>query len=201
MPAASRRSSSSSRTRRLLGVSAPKPVGGYTETILRVIDTVFGAFAQAAPERAQGSPFATINALSLAGWRGGWPALGDVLLLRRRARRQPGRRRPQPRQQPDLDRHHPAAGDSRVALSGDVHAMGAAARIRAAPASIAAGSARSTRSRRWPTATPRCSCSASAASSRRSASMAADRRRSTASSMTPRKANGSRRSSPRSPTC
>ena len=53
----------------LLGVSAPKPVGGYTETILRVIDTVFGAFAQVAPERAQGSPFATINALSLAGWR------------------------------------------------------------------------------------------------------------------------------------
>ena len=53
----------------LLGVSAPKPVGGYTETILRVIDTIFGAFAQAAPERANGSPFATINALSLAGWR------------------------------------------------------------------------------------------------------------------------------------
>ncbi len=53
----------------LLGVLAPKPVGGYTETILRVIDTVFGAFAQAAPERANGSPYATINALSLAGWR------------------------------------------------------------------------------------------------------------------------------------
>ncbi|MBX6329940.1 MAG: hydantoinase B/oxoprolinase family protein [Pseudolabrys sp.] len=53
----------------LLGVRAPKPVGGYTETILRVIDTVFGAFAKAAPERANGAPFATINALSLAGWR------------------------------------------------------------------------------------------------------------------------------------
>jgi N-methylhydantoinase B len=53
----------------LLGVSAPKPVGGYTETILRVIDTVFGAFALVAPQRANGSPFATINALSLAGWR------------------------------------------------------------------------------------------------------------------------------------
>jgi len=53
----------------LLGVKAPKPVGGYTETILRVIDTVFGAFAKAAPERANGAPFATINALSLAGWR------------------------------------------------------------------------------------------------------------------------------------
>jgi N-methylhydantoinase B len=53
----------------LLGVCAPKPVGGYTETILRVIDVVFGAFAKAAPERANGGPFATINALSLAGWR------------------------------------------------------------------------------------------------------------------------------------
>jgi N-methylhydantoinase B len=53
----------------LLGVSAPRPVGGYTETILRVIDTIFGAFAKVAPERANGSPFATINALSLSGWR------------------------------------------------------------------------------------------------------------------------------------
>ncbi|MGZ5874058.1 MAG: hydantoinase B/oxoprolinase family protein [Bradyrhizobium sp.] len=53
----------------LLGVSAPRPVGGYTETILRVIDTVFGAFAKVAPHRANGSPFATINALSLSGWR------------------------------------------------------------------------------------------------------------------------------------
>ena len=40
-----------------------------TPRILRVIDVIFGAFARAAPERAQGSPFATINALSLAGWR------------------------------------------------------------------------------------------------------------------------------------
>jgi N-methylhydantoinase B len=53
----------------LLAVSAPRPVGGYTETILRVIDVIFGAFAKAAPERANGGPFATINALSLAGWR------------------------------------------------------------------------------------------------------------------------------------
>ena len=53
----------------LLGVSAPRPVAGYTETILRVIDVIFGAFAQVAPARAHGSPFATINALSLAGWR------------------------------------------------------------------------------------------------------------------------------------
>jgi N-methylhydantoinase B len=53
----------------MLAVKAPRPVGGYTETILRVIDVIFGAFAKAAPARANGSPFATINALSLAGWR------------------------------------------------------------------------------------------------------------------------------------
>jgi N-methylhydantoinase B len=53
----------------LLGVSAPRPVAGYTETTLRIIDVIFGAFAKVAPERANGSPFATINALSLAGWR------------------------------------------------------------------------------------------------------------------------------------
>jgi len=53
----------------LLGVKAPRPVGGYTETILRVIGVVFGAIAKAAPERATAAPFGTINALSLAGYR------------------------------------------------------------------------------------------------------------------------------------
>jgi N-methylhydantoinase B len=55
----------------LLGVSWPKPVGGYTETILRVIGVVFGAFAKILPERATAAPFGTINALSLAGYRAG----------------------------------------------------------------------------------------------------------------------------------
>ena len=53
----------------LLSVRAPKPVGGYTETILRVIDVVFGALAHAAPERVNGAAYGTINALSLAGHR------------------------------------------------------------------------------------------------------------------------------------
>jgi N-methylhydantoinase B len=53
----------------LLGASWPKPVGGYTETILRVIGVVFGAIAKAAPEQATAAPFGTINALSLAGYR------------------------------------------------------------------------------------------------------------------------------------
>ena len=53
----------------LLGVHAPKPVAGYTETILRLIGVVFGALAAADPARAMAGPFGTINALSLAGHR------------------------------------------------------------------------------------------------------------------------------------
>jgi N-methylhydantoinase B len=53
----------------LLGVEAPKPVGGYTETILRVIGVLFGAMAKAAPALSTAAPFGTINALSIAGER------------------------------------------------------------------------------------------------------------------------------------
>ncbi len=53
----------------LLSARAPKPVGGYTETILRIIDVVFAAFAGAVPERVNGCAYGTINALSLAGHR------------------------------------------------------------------------------------------------------------------------------------
>lgn len=53
----------------LLSVRAPKPVGGYTETILRLIDVVFQAIAQIAPESAMAPAYGTINALSLAGYR------------------------------------------------------------------------------------------------------------------------------------
>ena len=53
----------------ILSAGRPKPVGGYTETILRVIDTVFGALAQAVPDRVNGCAYGTINALSLAGHR------------------------------------------------------------------------------------------------------------------------------------
>lgn len=52
-----------------LGVSAPRPVAGYTETILRMIGVVFGALAKADPDRATAAPFGTINALSVAGHR------------------------------------------------------------------------------------------------------------------------------------
>ena len=53
-----------------LSVTAPKPVGGYTETILRLIDVMFQAFQHVSPERVNGCAYGTINALSLAGHRG-----------------------------------------------------------------------------------------------------------------------------------
>ena len=53
-----------------LGATAPRPVAGYTETILRMIGVVFGALAKADPARATAAPFGTINALSVAGTRG-----------------------------------------------------------------------------------------------------------------------------------
>ena len=53
----------------LLAAVPPRPVGGYTETILRLIDLVFQAVAEIAPERSNGCAYGTINALSLAGTR------------------------------------------------------------------------------------------------------------------------------------
>ncbi len=53
----------------LLSVGAPKPVGGYTETILRLIDVIHAALAGVAPERTSANAYGTINALSLAGHR------------------------------------------------------------------------------------------------------------------------------------
>jgi len=53
----------------LLSAKFPAPTGGYTETILRMIDVVFCAAAQAAPERVVANAYGTINALSIAGKR------------------------------------------------------------------------------------------------------------------------------------
>jgi len=53
----------------ILAATAPKPVAGYTETILRLIDLVFQAIADVAPERSNGCAYGTINALSIAGRR------------------------------------------------------------------------------------------------------------------------------------
>ena len=53
----------------LLSVGRPKPVGGYTETILRVIDVMFQCISQVAPEISNGCAYGTINALSMSGYR------------------------------------------------------------------------------------------------------------------------------------
>jgi N-methylhydantoinase B len=53
----------------LLAAEFPKPTGGYTETILRMIDVIFSAMAGAAPDRLVANAYGTINALSIAGRR------------------------------------------------------------------------------------------------------------------------------------
>ena len=184
----------------LLGVSAPRPVGGYTETILRVIDTIFGAFAKAAPERANGSPFATINALSLAGWRKHGRRWVMFCFFGGGLGGNPERRRPQSRQQPDLDRDHSAAGNPGVALSGHVHPMGAAAGQRR----TGQASRRARRDLRDRGAGRRRGRGVSARRARKISAVrrrtAAAARRSTASSTKPTAARRRRRSSRKSPT-
>lgn len=53
----------------LLAAKFPAPTGGYTETILRMIDVIFCAAAQASPELVVANAYGTINALSIAGKR------------------------------------------------------------------------------------------------------------------------------------
>ena len=141
----------------LLGVSAPKPVGGYTETILRVIDTVFGAFAKAAPERANGSPFATINALSLAGWRENGQRWVMFCFFGGGLGGNPESDGLNHGNNPISTATIPPAEILEVALSRDVHAVGAAAGFRRSRCAPRRAAARSMRSRRWRKATPTCS--------------------------------------------
>jgi len=54
---------------RVISAARPRPVGGYTETILRMIDVIFSATALADPKRAVAHAYGTINALSIAGHR------------------------------------------------------------------------------------------------------------------------------------
>lgn len=53
----------------LLAAEFPTPTGGYTETILRMIDVIFAAASQVAPDRVVANAYGTINALSIAGKR------------------------------------------------------------------------------------------------------------------------------------
>ena len=54
---------------RVISAARPRPVGGYTETILRMIDVIFSATALADPQRVVAHAYGTINALSIAGYR------------------------------------------------------------------------------------------------------------------------------------
>jgi N-methylhydantoinase B len=53
----------------VISAARPCPVGGYTETILRMIDVVFSAAALADSNLAVAQAYGTINALSIAGHR------------------------------------------------------------------------------------------------------------------------------------
>ena len=53
----------------LLSAPFPAPVGGYTETILRMVDVILSAASQAAPDRVVANAYGTINALSISGKR------------------------------------------------------------------------------------------------------------------------------------
>ena len=53
----------------VISAQRPRPMSGYTETILRMIDVIFSATALADPARAMAHSYGTINALSIAGHR------------------------------------------------------------------------------------------------------------------------------------
>ena len=94
---------------KILSAVAPRPVGGYTETILRLIDIVFSTFSKVDPEIAPANSYGTINAVSINGRRPGqarpWVFFS---LLWRRARRPFGWRRADPRQRSDIYGNHTA---------------------------------------------------------------------------------------------
>ncbi len=46
----------------------PRPTSGYMETVGRVLDVVFGALAEAIPERVPGATFGTTGVVTVAGW-------------------------------------------------------------------------------------------------------------------------------------
>lgn len=65
----------------LINAGLPRPVGGYTETILRMIDVIFGAMAKANPAQGVAMAYGTINALSIAGKRSDGPDKGKPWVM------------------------------------------------------------------------------------------------------------------------
>ncbi|MCH9670267.1 MAG: hydantoinase B/oxoprolinase family protein [Gammaproteobacteria bacterium] len=53
----------------ILAAQYPSPVCGYTDVINRVVDVVFGALAQAIPERTPAAPFGTTGVTTVSGHR------------------------------------------------------------------------------------------------------------------------------------
>src|SRR5258708_36624827 len=102
----------------ILAAPAPKPVGGYTETILRVIDVVFQALAKAAPGRVNGCAYGTINALSLAGHRKDGRRWGMFLFFGGGLGGRPGSDGPNPGNRPLPTPAHPPTQIPRAAHPG-----------------------------------------------------------------------------------
>ena len=61
----------------IISARRPAPVGGYTETILRMIDVMFVAMSGVSPQRGLANAYGTINALSIAGLRSDPARQGD----------------------------------------------------------------------------------------------------------------------------
>jgi N-methylhydantoinase B len=179
----------------LLSVKAPKPVGGYTETILRLIDVVFQAVAQDRAGRGDGQCLRHHQRLVARRPPRQRPALGDVLFF---------------------GGGHGAHGHGDGLNHGNapistatippLEILEAAYPVRftqwalrpdsGGPANIAAASARSMKSNCW-RKRPMCSCSANAASFHQRAWLAAATPRPTASSMSRTTARTNRRWCPR----
>ncbi len=140
----------------------PKPVGGYTETILRVIGVIFGAIGQADPAaRSRGRSAPSMRCPSPEAAR--WLALRDVLVLRGGLGASPTGDGLSHANNPISTATMPPA-EILEASNRCVTALGLATGFGGSGRTIVAGSARSMNSRRW--WMPMCSCSASAARAR-----------------------------------
>ena len=53
----------------LLRAEPPRPTGGYTDTVARVIDVIFAAMAKASARNAMATPFGTVNTTVIGGTR------------------------------------------------------------------------------------------------------------------------------------
>ena len=109
----------------------PRPVSGCAaEVSQRIAEAVFAALGQAIPDQLFGAPAGTSGNLGVGGFDPEKkPRLRDVRDLRRRLRRQPGRRRPLERLLDDRHLEDDADRDHGAALPGAVRGVLAARRL------------------------------------------------------------------------